>query len=92
MRHSIRPRSRKRANQEREYSKLRRKFLIENPVCQVEGCGCEATDVHHRGGRIGKRLTDVSLFMAVCRSHHNYIELHPQEAKAKGFSISRLAS
>lgn len=86
----IRKLSTKRAQQNREYIKVRYLFLIENPICQIEGCGCEATEVHHKKGRIGKLLTDVRYFLAVCRSHHNYIELHPEESKEKGYSLSRL--
>lgn len=86
----IRPRSKKRAAQEREYAQLRKDFLSGNPICQVKGCGMPADDVHHRAGRIGAKLTDVSLFLAVCRSHHNYIENHPEESKEKGYSLSRL--
>lgn len=92
MRPSIRPRSQKRAKQEREYAKLRKVYLFTHPVCEVIGCGCESTEIHHKKGRIGDLLTDERYFLAVCRSHHNYIELHPEEAKEKGYSLSRLAS
>jgi len=87
----IRSRSKKRAKAEREYLKLRKDFLSGNPMCQVKGCGMPADDVYHRAGRSGDRLTDVSLFLAVCRAHHNYIEDHPIEAKEHGYSLSRLA-
>ncbi len=86
----IRKRSLKRAAQEREYAKLRKVYLFTHPTCEVGGCGCQATEIHHRKGRIGDLLTDETYFLAVCRSHHNYIELHPEEAKEKGYSLSRL--
>lgn len=85
--------SKKRAKQYRDYSKVRKEFLLENPYCQarIPGCLIEATDVHHKKGKIEGLLTDTNYFMAVCRSCHNYIEGHPKEAKEKGFSLSRLA-
>ena len=85
----IRPRSVKRLKQERQYLKLRKAFLDAHPMCQVKGCGMPADDIHHRAGRTGDKLTDISLFMAVCRPHHNYIESHPAEAKEHGYSLIR---
>lgn len=93
-RKSIRPRSKKRATQERDYNNKRDSFLEENNVCeaQIEGrCSYEATQVHHKKGRIGELLTDTRYFMAVCPACHQWIEEHPTEAKQKGWSISRLA-
>jgi hypothetical protein len=88
---SIRPRSKKRAAQERKYIKLRDWYLEENPICEVKGCHSHSVDVHHKKGRIGELLTDFRYFLAVCRPHHNYIEHHPEESKAHGYSLSRLA-
>lgn len=59
-------------------------------------------DVHHKMGRIGyadewarekdiSLLLDVRFFLAVTRQGHEWIELHPEAAKAKGYSLSRLA-
>lgn len=87
----IRPRSNKRAAQERRYSKLRKVFLFTHPTCEVKGCGCEATEIHHRKGKIGDLLTDERWFLAVCRPHHIYIELNPALAKEHGYSLSRLS-
>ena len=88
----IKPRSTKRAKQEREYMKIRAKFLEENPYCQAEWmcCGLLATEIHHKKGKINDLLTDVRYFLAVCRICHQHIELHPKEAKELGFSLSRL--
>lgn len=87
----IRPRSKKRAAQEREYSKLRVQFLIKNQWCQVEGCYRLSSQCHHKKGRIGDLLTDERYFLAVCSYHHQAIELDPQWAKEKGYSLSRLS-
>lgn len=91
MRPSIRPRSKKRSRQEREYAKLRKEYLDDHEYCEV--CGSFlANQIHHRAGRIGKLLTNTKFFLAVCPTCHKLIEERPQWAKEKGFSISRLAS
>ena len=84
----MKPRSYKRAAQEREYRKLRVRFL-EDALC--ERCGFQANEIHHKKGRIGALLTDTDYFMAVCSPCHRYIEDHPKESREKGWSISRLS-
>lgn len=82
----------KRAKQNREYLKLREKYLNENPTCEinVDGCTIDATEIHHAKGRIGYLLTEIEFFKATCRKCHIWAELHPKEAKEKGVSFSRL--
>jgi len=92
----IKPRSDKRAGQEKEYKVVRKEFLEENPLCKVcldidNPIKREATDVHHPFGRIGTLLTDKKHFLAVCRDHHTKIENNPVWAKEMGYSGSRLA-
>ena len=85
--------SEKRLHENVEYLILRSKFITENPHCkaQVNGYCTEKTeDVHHKSGRVGKNFLDTTTFLPVCRSCHTYIESHPQEAKEKGWSMSRL--
>ncbi|MFA5243683.1 MAG: hypothetical protein WC380_00145 [Pedobacter sp.] len=86
----MRNRSLKRAKQEREYSKLRDKFLADNPICMFPECQSEQVELHHAAGRVGNLLTDVSTFRSLCRYHHQYVELHPDVAKEWNLSISRL--
>lgn len=88
----IKRRSDKRAKQEREYSKLRVEFLTANPDCQVgvDGCTGEASEVHHKAGRIGDLLTDVSKFCAACHNCHVWVENNPKESMERGFILSRL--
>lgn len=85
--------SKKRAKQYRDYSKVRKEFLLENPYCQarIPGCTIEATDVHHKKGKIEGLLTDTNNFVAICRSCHSWVEEHPAKAKEMGLSKSRLA-
>lgn len=89
----IKQRSTKRAAQERQYSsKDRPEYLAAHPVCEIQVAGCtyEATEVHHKKGRIGTLLNDKSYFCAACRNCHDWAENNPKEAKEKGVSISRL--
>jgi hypothetical protein len=73
------------------YSKLRRKFMEENPMCEaaLHCCNGGATDVHHKKGR-GQYYLAVSTWLSVCRPCHNYIEEHPEEAIELGFSEKRI--
>lgn len=82
--------SQKRSNQNSEYLKLRMEFLSDNPKCQIIDCKKESNQVHHRKGRIGKLLTDLRYFFAVCAECHEKIELYPLWAKKHGYSLNRL--
>lgn len=86
----IEKRSKKGKKDDQEYTKIKREFLIANPRCQVEKCNHVSEDVHHKRGRVGKLLTDVRYFLAVCRKHHKIIEDNPLWAKENGYSESRL--
>ena len=86
-------RSTKRAKQEREYLKVRKAFLLSSQSCQAQLptiCTTQATDIHHKKGRIGELLTDPTYFLAVCRACHTWIELNPGKAKELGYSISKI--
>lgn len=87
--------SKKRAKENRQYLKLREKFLADNPICQIKVpgiCRHEATTVHHSMGRMGLLLIDVRYFKGACLPCHCYVEEHPAEAKEKGWSVSRLSN
>lgn len=76
----------------KEYAKLRKEFLKANPVCEVFK-DRPAVDIHHMKGRATiELLLDDNYWKAVSREAHQWIELHPEEAKEKGYSLSRLAS
>jgi hypothetical protein len=74
----------------KEYKKVRVEYLSAHPICQVDGCKRFATDVHHRKGRLGHLLCDVTHFLAVCRPCHQHIEIAPSWATENGYSESRL--
>lgn len=90
MKHSyLRHESKRRAVLRRRYNKLRETFLEENPWCIV--AGCDATEVHHKAGRVGDLFLDTSKWAPVCAEHHRYITEHPREAVARGWSLPRVA-
>lgn len=83
-----------------KYSKIRKEFLSqpENKYCPV--FGFRTSEIHHTKGRVGyaddwARQFDVPLmiderfFLAVSRKGHQRIELNPEWAKQKGYSLNR---
>jgi len=81
--------SSKRAKKDAEYSKLRERFLTENPLCMVKvnGCGHGATDVHHThsGANRDAFYLVQSTWKAVCRNCHDWIHKFPKEARILGY-------
>ena len=75
------------------YTKLRKPFLEQHPVCEakVKCLGAEAKEVHHKRGR-GPYLNDVSTWLPVCRACHNWVEEHPEAAAELGLRQSRIGS
>lgn len=79
----------KRAVQLKEYSKLRKEFLKEHPMCAVYPY-LKSNQVHHIRGRVGSLLNDVRYFLAVSPEGHTQIEMNPDWARSKGFIEKRL--
>lgn len=73
-----------------EYRKVRDIFLKENNICQFPNCKSKNVELHHSAGRVGNLLVDKKHFKALCREHHNWIELHPIKAKELKLSVNRL--
>lgn len=69
-----------------QYNKARNEYLESHRFCEFQECCSVATEIHHKAGR-GKRTADKSLFMAVCREHHDFIHNHPAKAEAMGYWI-----
>jgi hypothetical protein len=69
-----------------EYRKVRDEYMSEHEVCEFEDCEKLANDLHHKASR-GKHLSDVTTFMAVCRSHHNWIHDNPKTSRELGYLI-----
>lgn len=71
--------------------------LAESVVIQREGRHCDWTaprgqrvrdvprsvEIHHRAGRTGEKLNDVSKWLAVCRGNHDWCHQFPSEARAR---------
>jgi hypothetical protein len=79
--------AKRRAKQIREYGKVRKKYLAENPICAV--CGGPADQIHHKAGREEQRLLDTRYFLPVDFKCHRRIEENPEWAKEKGYTINR---
>ena len=79
-------RSSKKASRDREYTKVRKHFLIMHPKCgaSVVGCSKRATEIHHVRGRIGRLQCDTRFFMAICRKCHDWIGDNGKKARAIG--------
>jgi len=77
----------KRSREMKEYTKLRKQFLLDNPNCQMNFpglCTGKATDVHHVHRR-GKNYLKVDTWAAACRNCHTYVETHPKESREQGW-------
>jgi len=83
----LRPISKKRAKQNKQYSIYRNLYLTNHSACEI--CGKKATQIHHKKGRFGERLNDMNYFMSVCHTCHEWIHRNPLEAYAKGYLVTR---
>jgi predicted HNH restriction endonuclease len=92
VRGKIKRESKKRAKQNRQYKPIQRKFLRENPVCDLKlpGCTGNSTQVHHAAGRENDRLLRVEDFKAACSNCHKIATEHSRQAIAAGNSKTRL--
>jgi len=87
---SIRKFSSKMSKINAAYSKLRKQYLQDHPIChaKIHKCSLHATEVHHKQGR-GVYHLDTSTWLPVCRNCHNWIENNPTESYELGYSASR---
>ena len=67
------------------YRELRLQHLTKNPRCKV--CGKPSSQIHHKAGRVGKKLVDTKDFLAVCFECHEKIHHNPAWAYAKDYLI-----
>ena len=88
----INQKSKKRIDQEKIYTQLRKAFLNkkENKICPITKK--PTTDIHHKKGRIGDLLLDTKYWVALSREGHKKVEENPLWAKENGYSLSRLAN
>ena len=88
-RKNIRKVSKKRVEENKEYLVVRNQYLIQNPICEYEGCKAKATELHHKNARNGARLNDNNYFMSICSEHHLCVHANPKESFKKGYLILR---
>lgn len=72
--------SKKRNIENKEYSKLRLKFLADNPKCFIEGCNKIADTIEHSAGR-GKNYLNVETWKPCCLEHNLELENNPELSK-----------
>jgi hypothetical protein len=82
----INAKSSKRQKQDEEYTKLRKRYLEEHPLCEVKfasNCSHYSTEIHHvRGGEERSAFYLVqSEWKGVCRNCHTEIHLNPEKAR-----------
>ncbi len=83
--------SKKKAKEDVQYTKLRKEKLEEHPNCQIkikDICEGKAIEVHHPGKR-GKNYLNKALFMSACRPCHNHVEtvMSAKERREKKFLV-----
>jgi hypothetical protein len=87
--------STKRAKQLAIYRKKRAAYLQAHPFCEAWGIiwpslakyTPHSTEIHHCSGRVGDKLNDESLWLAVCRSSHLWIHDNPAQARKIGLLV-----
>lgn len=85
----MRPRSLKRAKQERLYNMMRVEFLAAHPRCEFPGCTQPSSLIHHAKGRDGDLLCDAEFFRALCDPHHRHVHANPAESYESGLLVRR---
>lgn len=91
----ISARTEKRIIQDKQYSKLRKDFLNDNPCCVARLSGCthcepESLTIQHKKGRVGKLYLDTRYWITLCLNCHRWANEHPKEAEQLGLAQSRL--
>ena len=93
---TIKPRSDKRAAQERVYGPEARDFKLKNPCCTAKisldckGCDIQYATIQHCRGRIGELLNDKTHWIVICFFCHQVVNNSPKLAKELGLEESRL--
>ena len=83
----IRPVSKRRQKDNKEYTRLRKEFLAHYSICEVTTCLKKATQVHHKARR-GKFYLRADTWLPVCAEHHQQIEENGEWAKANGYTLT----
>lgn len=83
----------KRKEVNKEYHKIVKEMLKENPWCEIKETGCEkiSTGLHHQKKRTPDTILDKRFLIRSCNNCNLWCELHPLEAIEKEYSISKFA-
>ena len=73
-----------------KYKVIRDEYMQTYPRCEFPECPNASQDLHHGAGKVGDLLFNTKYFVALCRMHHSWVEVHPKEAKELGLSFTRL--
>ncbi|WGK93770.1 MULTISPECIES: hypothetical protein [Flavobacterium] len=82
--------SKKQAELNKIYSKLRIEFLSrpENQICFIEGCSKKANSIEHRAGRWGSNFLDTTTWAGCCIEHN--LELEKNTELSKKYQLSKI--
>lgn len=73
----IKSKSSKRSSEESLYAKARKKYLNENPNCEI--CGnSKNSSLHHKAGRSGKLIYDIEYFSNLCLASDYCDVIYPE--------------
>jgi len=81
------PKPKRKRERDTGWREARAAHLIANPQCAV--CDVRATEVHHKAGRLGPLLTELSNLLSVCRECHARIHANPAWAYERGYLLKR---
>jgi len=84
----IKPRSTKRALQEKVYNDLVRVWKV-GKKCAIRGCSDDCHDAHHMAGKEGELLLNSKYWLPICRTHHTFITTNSRWAIENGYSLPR---
>lgn len=83
--------SEKRADELKEYPKLKKQFLAFKNACELRlpGCFISATEIHHNS-MSAKDFLNTDTWRAICRNCHKKLEteMPAEERRKKGFLIN----
>lgn len=93
-------RSQKRIQADKQYTKVRKQFLLEHPCCEAgkhglhlpecKGSNPEYLTIQHLKGRVGKLYLDTRYWITLCLFCHSWVNENPDKSIEMGLAQSRL--
>lgn len=81
----IKPVSKKRAAENRDYNDDRKDFIAKHPICPVTGD--PATEIHHSAKRVAEWLNLKRYWIALSSKAHAWVEANGNEAETVGLVV-----